>query len=66
MLPEMSAALGIDLETATNEQLAKRIFDFSGEMAECYDEGSLENVAFQAIQMAVLRMNGGVFNADAN
>lgn len=64
MLPELNAAIGIDIETATKEQLAKRVFEYCGEMAECYVEGCLENIAFQAIQLAVLRMNGGTFNAD--
>lgn len=61
MLAEYSATLGIDIETASNKQLAARAFDFCGEMVECYEEGSLEAVAFQTIQMVLLKMNGGTF-----
>lgn len=58
---EYSAMLGIDLETAPKAQIAKRVFEVCSELADCYDEGSLEAVAFQSIQTALLIMNGGTF-----
>ena len=61
MSPEISATIGIDVETASNERLAKRVFDFCGEMAECYPEDALEYSAFQALQVAMLKLNGGLF-----
>ena len=61
MIDEMNATIGIDLVAADDEQLKKRAFEFCGEMAECYEEGSLENIAFQALQQVFIKLSGGVF-----
>lgn len=61
-MDKLNATLGVDMNAATHEQLAKRVFEYCGEMADCYDPETLECEAFQAIQMAMLIMNEGRFN----
>jgi len=58
-LSEISAVLGIDLETATREEIANRAIDFCHEMADCYEPGSLEASAFEALANALFAYKGG-------
>lgn len=58
-MEEISATLGIDINTATPEQVAKRAYEFSLEMADCYEVGDLEYLAFQALATALQMMRGG-------
>lgn len=46
---ELNATLGIETETATVAQMVKRAAEFSDEMADCYEAGSLEANAFEAL-----------------
>lgn len=59
MLEEISATLGIDLNKATPEQVAKRAYEFGIEMADCYEVGTLEYAAFTALTTAIQMMRGG-------
>lgn len=61
-MEELNAVLGIDIAAATHDQLAKRVFEFCGEMADCYEADSLEANAFQAVQLALVTLNGGTFS----
>ena len=57
-MEELSATLGIDLNTASPEQVAKRAYDFAIEMADCYDESDMEYSAFAALATAIQMMRG--------
>lgn len=57
-MEEINAILGIDLEKATPEQAAKRANEVCDEMAECYEEGTLENIAFTALSAAFRKVRG--------
>lgn len=56
---EISATLGIDLKTASPEQVAKRAYEFALEMADCYEIDTLEYSAFEALSVAIQMMRGG-------
>ncbi len=58
-LSEISAILGIDIETATVKETAGRALEFCWEMADCYEEGSVERNAFEALAFAIFRCKGG-------
>ena len=58
-MEEISATLGIDVNAATPEQVAKRAYEFSLEMADCYEVGDLEYSAFMALATALQMMRGG-------
>lgn len=58
-MEEISATLGIDMNTATPEQVAKRAYEFSLEMADCYEPGTLEYSAFEALATALQMVRGG-------
>ena len=58
-MEEISATLGIDMNTATPEQVAKRAYEFTLEMADCYEDGTLEYSAFMALSTAIQMMRGG-------
>lgn len=52
---EMSAILGIDIETATPDQLIKRSAEVCKEMSECYEDESIEHVTFEALAEVLWR-----------
>lgn len=56
---EISAVLGIDFETANREEIATRAIDFCWEMVDCYERGSLEASAFEALAVALFVWKGG-------
>ena len=58
-MEEISATLGIDLNTATPEKVAKRAYEFALEMADCYEVDSLEYSAFSALATAIQLTRGG-------
>ena len=58
-MDEISATIGIDMTKATPEQVAKRAYEFSLEMADCYEVGTLEYSAFEALSIAIQMMIGG-------
>ena len=58
-MEEINATLGIDMNAATPEQVAKRAYEFSLEMADCYEPGTLEYSAFEALATAIMMMRGG-------
>lgn len=58
-MEEINAILGIDLEKATPEQAAKRANEVCDELAECYEEGTLEHIAFVALSAAIEKSRGG-------
>lgn len=58
-MEEISATLGIDLNTATPAQVAKRAYEFCLEMADCYEPGTLEYSAFEALATAIQMTRGG-------
>ena len=58
-MEEISATLGIDMNTATPEQVAKRAYEFSLEMADCYEPGTLEYSAFEALAICIQMLRGG-------
>lgn len=58
-MEEISATLGIDMNTATPEKVAKRAYEFALEMADCYEVDSLEYSAFTALATALQMMRGG-------
>ena len=58
-MDEISATLGIDINAATPEQVAKRAYEFALEMADCYEVGSLEYSAFSALATAWQMQRGG-------
>lgn len=58
-MEEISATLGIDLSKATPEQAAKRAYEFSLEMADCYEPGTLEYSAFEALATVLQMVRGG-------
>lgn len=58
-MDEISATLGIDIETATPEQVGKRAYEFCLEMADCYEESELERSVFEALSVAINMIRGG-------
>lgn len=58
-MEEISATIGIDMTKATPEQVAKRAYEFAIEMADCYEENTLEYQAFVALSTAINMMRGG-------
>ena len=58
-MEEISATLGIDMEHATPEQVAKRAYEFSLDMTECYETDTIEYSAFMALNVAINMMRGG-------
>lgn len=58
-MEEISATIGIDMSAATPEQVAKRAYEFALEMADCYEPGTLEYSAFEALATAIQMMRGG-------
>lgn len=58
-MEEINATLGIDLNTATPEQVGKRAYEFALEMADCYEDSTLERSAFEALAVAVNMIRGG-------
>ena len=56
---EISATLGIDINTASPEQVAKRAYEFALEMADCYEVEDMEYSAFSALATAIQMMRGG-------
>lgn len=58
-LDEISATLGIDLNAASPEQVAKRGYEFALEMADCYEVEDLEYSAFSALATVIQMMRGG-------
>lgn len=58
-MEEISATLGIDINTATPEQVAKRAYEFALEMADCYEVSDLEYSAFMALSVVIQSMRGG-------
>ena len=59
-MEEINAILGIDLEKATPEQAAKRANEVCDELAECYEEGTLEHIAFVALSAAFGKVRGAM------
>lgn len=58
-MEEISAILGIDIDAATPEQVAKRAYEFSLEMADCYEVTDFAYEAFMALSVAINMMRGG-------
>lgn len=58
-MEEISATLGIDMNTATPEKVAQRAYEFALEMADCYDPGTLEYSAFEALATSIQMIRGG-------
>ena len=58
-MEEISATLGIDMTKATPEQAAKRAYEFALEMADCYEPGTLEYSAFEALAIVLQMLRGG-------
>lgn len=58
-MEEISATIGIDMNTATPEAVAKRAYEFALEMADCYEPGTLEYSAFEALAIAIQMVRGG-------
>ena len=58
-MEEISATLGIDINNASPEQVAKRAYEFALEMADCYEAGTLEYSAFEALAISIQMMRGG-------
>ena len=58
-MEEINATLGIDLEKATPEQVAKRAYEVAIEYADCYEVGTFEYNAFSALATAIQMMRGG-------
>lgn len=56
---EISATLGIDLEKATPEQVAKRAYEVAIEYADCFEVDSFEYNGFTALATAIQMMRGG-------
>lgn len=55
---EINATIGIDIESASNEQIIKRSIEFCAEMADCYEANSLEASAFYSLRSALCRLTG--------
>lgn len=58
-MEEISATIGIDMNTATPEQVAKRAAAFCLEMVDCYPDDPLARDAFEALHVAINMMRGG-------
>ncbi len=58
-MEEISAILGIDMNTATPEQVAKRASAFCLEMVDCCDDDPMVRDAFVALHIAFNMMRGG-------
>ena len=52
-MEKINATLGIDLNAATPARVAKRAIEFCIEMADCYEENTLERDAFEALAVAI-------------
>ena len=50
---EVNATLGIECEKAGCEKVLGRCAEFCDEMADCYEKGSLEANAFEALSAAL-------------
>ncbi len=55
---EINATIGIDIESASDDQILKRSIDFCAEMADCYEANSLEASAFYSLRSALCRLTG--------
>lgn len=58
-MEEISATLGIDMNTATPEQVAKRAYEVCLEQADCYEVGTEEYTVFMSLATAIQMMRGG-------
>lgn len=58
-MEEISAILGIDMDTATPERMAKRAYEVCLEYADCYEDDSEEYSVFMALATAIQMMRGG-------
>lgn len=58
-MEEISAILGINMDTATPEQIAKRGYEFALERADCYEEGDFEYEGFMALSVVINMIRGG-------
>lgn len=58
-MEEISATLGIDLDTASPEQVEKRAYEFALEMADAYEDDPLAYSAFVALATAIQQTRGG-------
>lgn len=54
---EISAVLGVDVEATDCEKLLVRALEFCFEMADCYEEGSVERNAFLALTLPMSLAN---------
>jgi hypothetical protein len=52
-MAKVNATIGIDLDEATPQQVAKRAQEFCREMADCYEADTLEHGAFMAVAAAI-------------
>ena len=57
-IEEINAVLGIDTDAATSAKLLARASEFCGEMADCYDPGTLERQAFISLLYALCHVIG--------
>ena len=58
-MERISATLGIDMSTATPEKAMKRGLEYCLEMAECYEDDTLERDAFEALAVVFQMIQGG-------
>lgn len=58
-MEEINAILGIDLEKSTPEKALERANEVCNELADCYEEGTLEHIAFGALSAAIEKGRGG-------
>lgn len=58
-MERISATLGIDMSTATPEKAVKRGLEYCLEMAECYEDYTLERDAFEALAVVFQMIQGG-------
>lgn len=58
-MEEISAILGIDMTTATPEQVAKRAYEVCLEQADCYEADTEEYAVFMALSVAIQMVRGG-------
>lgn len=58
-MEEISATIGIDMNTATPEQAAKRAAEYCLEMADCYPDDPLVRDAFAALHVVINMIRGG-------
>ena len=55
---EINAVPGIDTDKATSAKLLARAAEFCDEMADCYKCGTIERLAFGALQYALCHVIG--------